>query len=118
VKSLKVESSLEVRNAVQTVQAKEVVKEEVTAEQVTHHLPQTIAPNQVDVSIGFGGVTQGRRVWLSVSQEVTLKINEITDAGFPFGPGSGYLPSLSGITALYVSTGSVETDVSALIAGV
>lgn len=117
MKTLKVETVLEVRNVAQSVQAKETVKEEITADQATHHLPQRILANQVDVSLNLGGVTQGRRVWLSVSHEVTLKINEVTDAGFPFGPGSGYFPSTTGITALYISTGASATDVSMLVVG-
>lgn len=116
-KTVKVESVLEVRNAAQTVQAREVIKEEISVEEATHHFPWKVAPATTDLSISFGGVAQGKRVWLSVSQEVTLKVNNITDAGFPFGPGSGYLPSNTGITALYISTGANETEVSALIVG-
>lgn len=116
-KTVKVESVLEVRNAAQTVEARQVIKETVSVDEATQIFPQKIAPSQVDVPIAFAGVAQGRRVWLNTSHEVTLKVNNITDAGFPFGPGSGYLPSTTGITALYVSTGASETEVSAVIVG-
>ena len=116
-KMVKVESSMEVRNAAQTVQAREIIKEEISVNNVSHFLPQIIPPSTANLAIGFGGVTQGKRVWLSVSQEVTLKINNLLDTGFPFGPGSGYLPSTTGITGLWITTGAVETEVSALIVG-
>ena len=116
-KTVKVQSSMEVRNAAQTVQAREVIAEEISVNNVSHFLPQTIAPAQANVPISFGGVVQGKRIWLSVSQEVTLKINDILSTGFLYGPGSGYFPSNTGITALWVSTGANETEVSAIIAG-
>jgi len=116
-KTVKVESSMEVRNAAQTVQAREIIKEEISVNNVSHFLPQTVPPSTANLSIAFGGVTQGKRIWLSTSQEVTLKINNLLDTGFPFGPGSGYLPSNTGITGLWITTGANETEVSALITG-
>lgn len=116
-KTVKVEAVLDVRNAAQTVEGKQVIKEEVSVEEVTQLFPMKIAASQVNVSLPFGGVAQGKRIFLTTSHEVTLKVNNQLDTGFPFGPGSGFLPSNTGITALYVSTGANDTEVNALITG-
>jgi len=116
-KTIKVESSVRVLNAAQTVEGQSIIKEEVSVEEVTQVFPMKIAAMQVDVSLPFGGVAQAKRITLTTSQEVTLKINNLADIGFPFGPGTGFLPSNTGITALYVSTGANETEVNAIVSG-
>lgn len=116
-KTVKVSGTFEVVNVSNTVEAKQVIRSETSVEEANQSFPHKIAPSQADVQICFGGVTQAKRVFLRVDQEVTLKINQSTDTGFPFGPGEGFLSSYSGIVGIWVTTGPNETEVEAIITG-
>jgi hypothetical protein len=116
-KTVKITGTFEVVNAANTVEAKKVIRDEKSVEEATQHFPHKIAANQADVQIGFGGVAQAKRVYVRVNQEVTLKINQSTDTGFPFGPGDGYFSSYSGITGIWITTGPNETELEAIITG-
>ncbi len=69
------------------------------------------------MQLGAGGVAQIKKLFLRVDQEVTVKLSNVTDTGFLFGPGDGWLCSDSGITGVWISTGPNETEVEAIFVG-
>jgi len=116
-KTVKIQAQFQVIDADGTQAINRVTRDEVTIEEGTGVFPEKIAANTVDHPVQFSGVTNGKRVFLRSNQEVTLKINNLGDIGFPFGPGDGYLTSYTGITALYVTTGGSETEFEAVVTG-
>ena len=65
----------------------------------------------------MGGVAQAKKLMLRVDNEVTLKLNNVGDTGFTFGPGDMWLETASGITGIFVSTGPNVTLFEAIITG-
>jgi hypothetical protein len=116
-KTVKFEGTFDVRNEAQTIEAKKVVRDEVEIDEATQHFPQKVAGSTTDHPINMGGVTLCKRLLLWTDYEVTLKLSEITDTGFKFGPGYGVLPSSSGITGIWITTGPNETQVEAIVTG-
>lgn len=91
-----------------------------TSQQVSEVIsasPMVIPGNSVNIPLPMGGVALAKRVFLRTDQEITLKVGQSTDQGFKFGPGDGTLPSTSGISAIFVSTGPNDTSVDFVIAG-
>lgn len=102
-----------------SVEAKKVIKDfSFYGAEAVQHFPVAIAANQTNVQINFGGVTQGKRVFVQTDQSVTLKPNQSGDTGFPMGPGTMTLAGDPGITALFVTTGVNATNVDVIIVGV
>jgi len=116
-KTVKMEGTFEVLNAAKTIEAKKVTKSEVSLDCAVQHFPTKIDPAQTNVVLGMGGVARAKRVFIRTNYEVTLKINQQTDTGFPFGPGDGWLTSESGITGVFVNTGANETEVEFIAVG-
>jgi hypothetical protein len=116
--TVKINGVFEVVDSAGTSSPREVIKDISTqVGQVTDYDPWTIPGNTANQQITFGGVTLAKRLFIRTDQPVTMKFNQNTDTGFSFGPGDGFLSSTNGITALYVSTGPNETNVTAIIAG-
>jgi hypothetical protein len=116
-KTVRIEGKFEVIGADSTIEGKKVIRDTTTVEEASQHFPQKVAGNSVNEPINMGGVTLAKRIYLEVDQEVTLKLSEITDTGFLFGPGVGIFSSFSGITGIWLSTGANETVVEAIITG-
>lgn len=116
-KTVKMEGSFEIRNAAGTIEAKKVTKVEQSFEEGTQHFPTKIAGLQSDVKISPDSIAQIRKLFLRTDQPVTVKISEVTDTGFSFGPGDGWLCSTNGITGVWITTGANETEVEAIFVG-
>lgn len=116
-KTVNQNGTFEVKNASATVEAKKVTKSTVEHEEATQHFPFKLAGGTVETQINMGGVTQAKAMFLRVDQPVTLKLNQQTDTGFPFGPGDMWFESSTGITEVWVTTGANETQLEAIFAG-
>jgi len=116
-KTVKFEGVFEVKGADGSVEARSVIKDESTQEEATQHFPWKIAGGQTAVQISMGGVALAKKLTLRVDQEVTLRLSEVTDTGFKFGPGDLTLSSATGISGIWLDTGPSETKVSAIITG-
>jgi hypothetical protein len=114
---VKIEGTFEVKNSASTIEAKKVIRDEEQITEATQLFPHKIAGNTIDLQIAMGGVSLAKRVYIKVDYEVTLKIQQSTDTGFPFGPGDGFFTSDSGITGIWVTTGPNETELEAVITG-
>jgi hypothetical protein len=116
-KTVKFQGSFSVVDASGVSSPHKIIKDlDETVAQVQTGDPLCIPASQLDFQIPFGGITVGKRVYLSTDQEVTLKVNNIGDVGFPW-MGTGVLPSGTGITDLYVTTGPNATNVAVVVAG-
>lgn len=116
--TVKITGVFEVVDAAGTSSPREVIKDVTQAvTQVADYDPWTVDGNAVNQQITFGGVTLAKRLFIRTDQPVTLKLGQSTDTGFSFGPGDGFLSSTNGITALYVSTGPNDTNLTVIIAG-
>ncbi len=116
-KTVKIQGTFEVLNAAKTIEAKKVTADEVQLDCAVQHFPAKLDPNITNFELPLGGVARAKRVFIRTNYEVTLKLNQQTDTGFPFGPGDGSFMSTSGITAVYVSTGANETEVELVAVG-
>jgi hypothetical protein len=116
--TVKINGTFEVVDSAGTSSPREVIKDNAQQiTQVSDYDPWTVAGSVVNQQITFGGVTLAKRLFLRSDQPVTLKLNQSTDTGFSFGPGDGFLSSTNGITALYVSTGPNDTNLTVVVAG-
>jgi len=116
-KTVKINSVFEVVDPAGTASPRGVIKDlnfQVT--QVTNFDPWCIPGSTVDQPISFGGVTLAKRLFISTDQQVTLKLDNVTDTGFTFGPGEGIISS-AGITGMWITTGANDTNVEVIIAG-
>ena len=116
-KTVILNGTIEIKNASATVEARAVTKSEVTHEEATHHLPFKLPAGDVETQISMGGVERAKTVFLRVDQIVTLKFNQNSDVGFPFGPGDFWYESSTGVTGLWVTTGPNDTQLEAIFAG-
>ena len=116
-KTVKIEARFQVLDADGTAAATKKTTDSLVVEENASHFPQKIAGAQNNVPIQFGGVANAKRVFIRTNAEVTLKINDINDTGFPFGPGDGIFMSQTGITGMWVSTGPSETLFEAILSG-
>ena len=116
-KTVKIEGTFEVLNASSTIEAKKVTKIEEQHPCAVQHFPAKIAASQTNAELPLGGVARAKKVFIRTDYEVTLKFNQQTDTGFPFGPGDGYFSSQSGITAVFLNTGANETTVELIAVG-
>ena len=115
-KTVSVELTMKVKNAANVEEARRVLLLGSTEAQATQLFPQNILPNLANVQLALGGVTQAKWALIEVDQEVTLKLNQIADTGFPM-KGIALIQSYSGITSIYVSTGPNATCVNLLAIG-
>ena len=114
----KINGVFEVVDSAGTSSPREVVKDNTqVVGQVSDYSPWIVPGSAVNQQITFGGVTLCKRLFIRTDQAVTLKLNQSTDTGFSFGPGDGFLSSSNGITALYVSTGPNQTNLTVVVAG-
>jgi hypothetical protein len=115
-KTVKLQSTFEVLNASGDIDVRKVTRDEVTIEQGCACFPETIPASTTDHPVHFGSVAAGKRIFIRSDQGVILKIQNVGDVGFPFGPGDGWLMS-TGITGMWVTTGPVATKFEAAITG-
>ena len=116
-KTVKIDARYQVLAADGSQCATKKTADSLSVQENSAHFPQKIAGAVIDLPIQFGGVANAKRVFIRTNAEVTLKINDVTDTGFPFGPGDGYLMSQTGITSMFVSTGPSETEFEAILSG-
>lgn len=117
-KTVKIQSTFEVVDASGELDARKVTREEVSIEEGSAYFPVKIPALTTDYVVNFEGVSVGTRIFIRSDQQITLKIQNIGDTGFLFGPGDGWLPSSgTGITGMWVTTGPVETKFEAIITG-
>jgi len=84
--------------------------------QVQSSDPMCISGSTTDFQVPMGAITGGKRIYIRTDQEVTLKFNQVTDTGFPW-KGEGVVPSESGITGIWITTGPNDTNVEIVVAG-
>lgn len=116
-KTVKIEARYQVLAADGSQCLNKKTSDQLSVEENAAHFPEKIAALTADHPIQFGGVANAKRVFIRTDQEVTLKINDVTDTGFPFGPGDGYLMSATGINSMFVTTGGSETRFEAILSG-
>ena len=118
MKTIKIEGTFEVINpSDKTCEGKYVLRNSQDYDCVLTHHPSKIAGATINAPITFGSITLAKRIFLRVTQEVVVKYNSITEAGFNLGIGDHILMNDSGVTALFLNTGPTETEVTAVIAG-
>jgi len=116
-KTVKITGTFEVYDASKCLEAKAKLNEETQHSCASQQFPIKVDPGLVGFQIPLGGAVKAKRIFLRVSQEVTLKIHLATETGFPFGPGVIILSSTSGIDGLWIDTpasGVTEVEVIAL----
>lgn len=116
-KTVSLNGSFEIKNASAQVEAKKITKSEASHEEATQHFPFKLPGGTIETQISMGGVTQARTMFLRTDQPVTVKLQQQTDTGFPFGPGDLWLESQDGITGVWITTGANETQLEAIFAG-
>lgn len=116
-KTVKIQSTFEVLDASGNLDIRKVTRDEITIEEGSAYFPVKIDPSTVDYPVNFEGVALGKRIFIRSDQTVMLKIENQGDVGFPFGPGDGWLPSGTGITGMWITTGPAETRFEAIIVG-
>jgi hypothetical protein len=116
-KTVKIQSTFEVIDASGNQDIRKVTRDELSIEEGSAYFPVKIAASTTDYPVNFEGVALGKRIFIRSDQAVTLKVQNQGDAGFPFGPGDGWLPSTAGITGMWVTTGPVETRFEAIVVG-
>lgn len=87
-------------------------------EQVTNYDSWCIPAGTVGQQITFGGVVTASRIYLSVDTPITIRLSEVTDAGFVFGPGDGFLSgSITGLWVDVPASPSPDANLEVIIAG-
>lgn len=117
-KTVKITASFAVVDAANVASPNKTIKDlTLTVGQVQTSDPMCIPGTTTDFQVPFGQITSAKRIYLETDRAVTVKINQNTDTGFEWS-GSGILSSGStGITALYITTGATDTNVSVVVAG-
>lgn len=117
-KTVKVQGTFEVHRASGTVSPKKVLSDlATTVEQVQDSDPWKVAGNTINQQISFGGVTLAKYIYLKTDYQVTVKLQQQTDTGFPW-LGAGIIPSKGdGISGLWITTGPNETCVEVVVCG-
>ena len=116
-KTVILNGTFEIKNAAATIEAKKVTKSEVQHDEATQHFPYKLQGGTIETQVSMGGVTQAKAMFLRVDQPVTVKLQQQTDTGFPFGPGDMWYESTDGITGVWITTGANETQLEAIFAG-
>lgn len=116
-KTVKIQATFAIQDATGVNSPNKIIKDlDLTISQVASGDPYCVSGSTVDFQVPFGAITNAKRVFLSTDNEVTVKINQQGDTGFPW-KGSGILSSESGITGIWITTGPNDTNVSVVIAG-
>lgn len=116
-KTVKFQGSFAVFDAANTASPNKAIKDlTLTVGQVQAMDPGCIPGSSVDFVVPFGAITNAKRIYIKTDQEVTLKVQQNTDTGFPWY-GEGVLSSASGITGLWITTGPNDTNVEIVVAG-
>lgn len=116
-KTVKYQGSFAVFDAANTASPNKAIKDlSLTVGQVQSSDPMCIPGNSIDFQVPFGAISNAKRIYIKSDQEVTLKVQQQTDVGFPW-QGEGVLSSSSGITGLWITTGPNDTNVEIVIAG-
>lgn len=116
-KTVSLNGSFEIKNASAQVEAKKITKSTASHEEATQHFPFKLPGGTIETQVNMGGVSLAKKVFLRVDQPVTLKLQQQTDTGFPFGPGDFWYESTTGITGVWITTGANETQLEAIFAG-
>ena len=111
-----VQLSLKVKDASNTEIVRNIILSTTQNTQGTAMFPQVIAGSSTNVALNLGGITQGKWLLIETDQEITVKLNNVTDTGFPVD-GLLLVKSDTGITGVFVSTGANETCVKLTIVG-
>jgi hypothetical protein len=116
-KTVKFQGTFAVHDAANTASPNKPIKDlTLVVGQVQSSDPMCVAASTLNFPIPFGAITSAKRVYIKTDQEVTIKFNQIGDVGFPWR-GEGVVPSASGITAIWLSTGPNLTNVEIVVAG-
>jgi len=115
-RTVEVQLTVTVKDESNVAQAKRVVLATTTHDQAVALFPQQIPAGQVNKELVLGGMTGAKWVVLETDFEVTVKLNQDTDDGFPV-KGVMLIQSESGITAIFVTTGVNPTCVELLAIG-
>ena len=116
-KTVKFQGSFAVQDAAGVSSPNKAIKDlNLVVGQVQTSDPMCITGTTTDFSVPFGAITNAKRIYIKTDQEVTLKVNQNTDTGFPWS-GEGVLSSASGITGLFITTGPNDTNVEIVVAG-
>ena len=117
-KSIKIEGTFEVINTSdKSCEGKYILRDTRNFDCVITHHPSKFPGGAINAPVSFGSVALAKRIFLRVTQEVVVKYNAITEAGFNLGIGDHILMNDSGVTALFLNIGPTETEVTAVIAG-
>jgi len=116
-KTVKFQGTFAVFDAAGTASPNKAIKDlNLTVGQVQNSDPMCIPASSLDFAIPFGAITTAKRIFIKTDYEVTLKVQQNTDIGFPW-QGEGVLSSGTGIAGLWISTGPNETIVEVVVAG-
>jgi hypothetical protein len=116
-KTVKFQGTFAVHDAAGVASPNKPIKDlDLVVGQVQTSDPMCIAGVTNDFQVPFGAITGGKRIYIKSDQEITIKFNQITDTGFPW-KGTGVVPSESGITGIWISTGPNDTNVEIVVAG-
>lgn len=116
-KTVKIQGTFSVVDASGVPSPNKTIKDlDLQVSQVASGDPLCIPGGSMDFPFPLGSITLGKRVYLSTDQEVTVKLNNIADIGFPW-KGAGFIPSESGITGIWLTTGANDTVVEIIVAG-
>ena len=116
-KTVKIVGSFEVYDASKCLEAKKKLNDESSYGCASQQFPIKFDPGLVKEPIPLGGVIKAKRIFLRVSQPVTLHVHLVTETGFPFGPGDLVLMSEVGIDGMWITTpasGITEVEVIAV----
>ena len=117
-KTVKVQGTFEVYRSDGTISPKKVLLDlATTVEQVQDSDPWKVPGSTVNQQISFGGVALAKYIYLKTNYQVTVKVEQSVDIGFPW-LGAGIIPSKGdGITGLWITTGPNETCVEVVVCG-
>lgn len=116
-KTVKFQGTFALHDASNVASPNKAIKDlTLSVAQVQSGDPMTIAASTTDFSVPFGSIQGAKRIYIKTDQEVTIKFNQIGDTGFPWR-GEGVVPSHSGITGIWITTGPNATNVEIVIAG-
>lgn len=116
-KTVKFQGTFAIHDASNVASPNKPIKDlTLTVGQVQSGDPMCIQATTVDFAVPFGAISSAKRVYIKTDQEITIKFNNIGDTGFPWR-GEGVIPSASGITGIWITTGPNMTNVEIVIAG-
>lgn len=117
-KTVKFQGTFGVVDASNVTSPNKIIKDlDQTVGQAVSFGPICIPGATVDYDVPFATITTAKRIYLSTDLAVTVKVDNLADAGFEW-QGTGVLPSgATGISALYITTSATDTNIELVIAG-